>query len=108
MGGYQLMISGDILRGRYRESFGKAAPIPSGQVLPYRITMPHVNHTFLPGHRILVQVQSSWFPGLRPQPADLRRGDRLGPGRRTSARPPTPIHHDRGAASFVELPVRKG
>ena len=79
MGGYQLMISGDILRGRYRESFEKAAPVPSGQVLPYRITMPHVNHTFLPGHRILVQVQSSWFPVYDRNPQTFVEEDRLGP-----------------------------
>jgi hypothetical protein len=62
MGGYQLMISADIMRGRYRESLETAKPIPSGEVLRFRVRMPHVNHTFLPGHRIMVQVQSSWFP----------------------------------------------
>jgi putative CocE/NonD family hydrolase len=62
MGGYQLMISADIMRGRYRESVETAKPIPSGEVLPFRVRMPHVHHTFLPGHRIMVQVQSSWFP----------------------------------------------
>ena len=62
MGGYQLMIAGDILRGRFRESFSEARPIPPDEVLPYRVPMPHVNHTFLPGHRMLVQVQSTWFP----------------------------------------------
>ncbi len=62
MGGYELMISADIMRGRYREDVTKAAPIAPGQVLPYRVRMPAANHTFLPGHRIMVQVQSSWFP----------------------------------------------
>ena len=62
MGGYELMISADIMRGRYREDVSTAKSIPSGQVLPYRVRMPAANHTFLPGHRIMVQVQSSWFP----------------------------------------------
>ncbi len=62
MGGYELMISADIMRGRYREDPSTARPIPPGQSLPYRVRMPAANHTFLPGHRIMVQVQSSWFP----------------------------------------------
>jgi predicted acyl esterase len=62
MGGYELAISMDILRGRYRESFSKPAPIPANQVLPYEIKLPNVSHRFLKGHRIMVQIQSSWFP----------------------------------------------
>jgi predicted acyl esterase len=62
MGGYQLMISADIFRGRYRESFETAAPIPSNTPLRYRFALPTANHVFLPGHRIVVQIQSSWFP----------------------------------------------
>ncbi|HYC89214.1 MAG TPA: CocE/NonD family hydrolase [Thermoanaerobaculia bacterium] len=62
LGGYQLMISGDIMRGRYRESLETPKAIVPGQVVPYRVRLPEANHTFLPGHRIMVQVQSSWFP----------------------------------------------
>jgi hypothetical protein len=62
MGGYQLMISADIFRGRYRESLEKATPIAAGKALVYRFDLPNANHVFLPGHRIMVQVQSSWFP----------------------------------------------
>jgi putative CocE/NonD family hydrolase len=62
MGGYQLMISADILRGRYREAFDKPTPIPAGRKQRYRFALPTANHVFLPGHRIMVQVQSSWFP----------------------------------------------
>ena len=102
LGGYQLMISGDILRGRYRESFAQARPIPPGEVLPYRVPMPHVNHTFLPGHRLMVQIQSSWFPvyDRNPQtfveniawaaPDDYQKATQR-------------IHHGEGAASFVEV-----
>jgi putative CocE/NonD family hydrolase len=104
LGGYQLMISGDILRGRYRESFSTARPIPPGEVLPYRVIMPHVHHTFLTGHRMMVQIQSSWFPlcDRNPQtfvediawaqPDDFRQATQR-------------IHHAPGAASFVELPL---
>ena len=62
MGGYQLAIAMDIFRGRYRQSFERPAPIPSGQPQRYRFTLPTANHVFLPGHRIMVQIQSSWFP----------------------------------------------
>jgi putative CocE/NonD family hydrolase len=62
LGGYQLAISMDIFRGRYRESFEHPSAIPSNQPQRYRFVLPTVNHVFLPGHRIMVQVQSSWFP----------------------------------------------
>ena len=62
MGGYQLMVSADIFRGRYRESLETPKAIAAGQPLLYRWALPTANHVFLPGHRMMVQVQSSWFP----------------------------------------------
>ncbi|MFO1425516.1 MAG: CocE/NonD family hydrolase [Steroidobacteraceae bacterium] len=62
LGGYQLGIAMDIFRGRYRDSFEKPSAIPAGKVQRYRYALPTVNHVFQPGHRIMVQVQSSWFP----------------------------------------------
>src|SRR3546814_4395495 len=62
MGGYQLAISLDIFRGRYRKSFEHPSPIPANQVQEYKFRLPTVNHVFQPGHRIMVQVQSSLFP----------------------------------------------
>jgi len=62
MGGYQLAVSMDIFRGRYRESFEHPSAIPAGTPQRYRFVMPPTNHVFLPGHRIMVQIQSSWFP----------------------------------------------
>jgi putative CocE/NonD family hydrolase len=62
MGGYQLMVSADILRGRYRDSLSNPAPIPADKPQLFRFALPTANHVFLPGHRIMVQVQSSWFP----------------------------------------------
>jgi uncharacterized protein len=62
MSGYQLAVSMDIFRGRYRESFEHPSAIPSGLPQRYRFTLPTTNHVFLPGHRIMVQIQSSWFP----------------------------------------------
>jgi putative CocE/NonD family hydrolase len=62
MAGYQLMISADVLRGRFRESFEFPKPIEANKPLLYRFGLPTANHVFLPGHRIVVQIQSSWFP----------------------------------------------
>jgi hypothetical protein len=62
LGGYQLAISMDIFRGRYRESFERPSAIPAGKAQRYRFVLPTSNHVFLPGHRIMVQIQSSWFP----------------------------------------------
>jgi uncharacterized protein len=62
MGGYQLMISADIFRGRYRESLENPKAIESDKPLLYQFALPNANHVFLPGHRIMVQIQSSWFP----------------------------------------------
>src|SRR5439155_10639283 len=59
MGGYQLMIAADIFRGRYREGFDAAKPLAPNKPLLYRFSLPTANHVFLPGHRIMVQVQSS-------------------------------------------------
>jgi uncharacterized protein len=104
MGGYQLMVSADILRGRYRESFSNPKAIPPDQKQVYRFALPTANHVFLPGHRIMVQVQSSWFPvyDRNPQsyvgniffakPADYKKAT-------------IKIFEGGPNASFVELPI---
>jgi putative CocE/NonD family hydrolase len=104
MGGYQLMISADILRGRYRDSYSNPKAIPADQKQVYRFALPTANHVFLPGHRIMVQVQSSWFPvyDRNPQsyveniffakPADYKKAT-------------IKIFDGGSNASFVDLPV---
>ncbi|MCU1268129.1 MAG: cocE 3 [Acidobacteria bacterium] len=104
MGGYQLMVSADIFRGRYRESLETAKPITANTPLLYRFALPTANHVFLPGHRIMVQVQSSWFPlyDRNPQtfvpnifwakPSDYRKATQR-------------IFTVPGQASFIELPM---
>jgi putative CocE/NonD family hydrolase len=62
MGGYELAVSMDIFRGRYRESFERPSAIPAGKPQRYRFALPTTDHVFLAGHRIMVQIQSSWFP----------------------------------------------
>ncbi len=104
LGGYQLAVAMDIFRGRYRESLSQPSPIPSGKVQQYRFALPQVNHVFLPGHRLMVQIQSSWFPlyDRNPQsyvdniflalPKDYRKATQR-------------VYHSGGAASFISLPL---
>ena len=68
LGGYQLMIAGDVFRGRYRNSFEKPEPIVPNAVARYEIGFPANDHVFLKGHRIMVQVQSTWFPVIDRNP----------------------------------------
>jgi putative CocE/NonD family hydrolase len=62
LGGYQLAIAMDIFRGRYRESLAVAKAVEPNKPLTYRFALPTSNHVFLPGHRLIVQIQSAWFP----------------------------------------------
>ena len=68
MSGYQLMIAGDVMRGRYLKSIEKPQPIPANTVQHYKIGFPANDHVFKKGHRIKVQVQSSWFPLIDRNP----------------------------------------
>jgi putative CocE/NonD family hydrolase len=104
MAGYQLPVSMDIFRGRYREGFSEGRPVAPNTPLPYRFILPTANHVFEPGHRILVQVQSSWFPLYDRNPQtfvpnifDAAPSDYVKATQR--------IFHAPGAASFIELPV---
>lgn len=107
MGGYELPVAMDIFRGRYRESFDSPKAIAPGVALEYKFDLSPVNHVFQPGHRIMVQIQSSWFPlyDRNPQtfvpnilfaaPTDYTKATQR-------------IFHAPGVASFIELPVVQG
>jgi putative CocE/NonD family hydrolase len=62
MGGYQMLVRGEPMRARFRKSFEKPEPMPPNKVEKIEYVMPDVNHTFTKGHRIMIQIQSSWFP----------------------------------------------
>jgi len=62
MGGYQMLVRWEIMRGKYRNSYVKPEPFIPGKVTKVKYTLPDINHTFLKGHKIMVQVQSSFFP----------------------------------------------
>jgi putative CocE/NonD family hydrolase len=107
LGGYQLMIAADIFRGRYRDDYSVPRPVTPGKVETYAFNLPNASHVFLPGHRIMVQIQSSWFPlyDRNPQtwvtniffakPGDYRRATQ----RIIDAGPDS---------SFIDLPVVGG
>ncbi len=104
MGGYQFMIAADIFRGRYRSSLSRPEAVPANTPELYRFALPNANHVFLPGHRIMVQVQSSWFPLydrnpqtfvpsiFKAQPRDYRSATQT-------------IYHSQDRPSYIELPM---
>jgi predicted acyl esterase len=104
MSGYELPLATDIFRGRYRTSFEHPEAITPNEPLAYVFGLPMVNHTFLSGHRIMVQVQSTLFPlyDRNPQkyvpniflarPEDYQKATQR-------------IWHSAGEASFISLPV---
>jgi len=104
MGGYQLMVSADIFRGRYRESFEAPKAIAADKPLPYHFALPTANHVFLPGHKIMVQIQSSWFPLYDRNPQTFVTNifwAKPGDYRKAVQR----VYHSGGEASFIELPL---
>jgi len=105
MGGYQLAVGMDIMRGRYREGFASPKPIAANRPLAYEFRLPAANHVFLPGHRIMVQVQSSWFPLYDRNPQSFVQSIFLAkPGDYVKAS--QRVYHAPKEASFIALPVR--
>ncbi len=104
LGGYQQMISADIFRGRYREDFANPKPLKPNKALEYRIRLPQTNHTFLPGHRIMVQIQSSWFPLYDRNPQSFVPNILFAPPESYN-KATQRIWHTPEHATAVELPV---
>jgi len=104
LGGYQLPIAMDIFRGRYRTSFSKPEPITPDTPLTYKFVLPNANHVFLPGHRIMVQIQSSWFPLYDRNPqtyVDNIFFAKPGDYKKATQR----IYHTATDATFIDLPI---
>jgi len=104
LGGYQLMVSADIFRGRYRDSLETAKPIAPDRPLLYRFALPTATHVFLPGHRIMVQIQSSWFPLYDRNPQTFVPNifwAKPGDYRKAVER----VFHAPGEESLIEMPV---
>jgi uncharacterized protein len=104
MGGYELMIADEVFRGRFRNSFEKPEPFVPNQVTPITIDLHTTSHAFLNGHRIMVQVQSTWFPVIDRNPQkyvpnifEAKTSDYIKATQR--------IYRSKQHASNVELPV---
>ena len=98
------MIAADIFRGRYRKSLSNPEAIPASTPELYRFALPNVNHVFLPGHRIMVQVQSSWFPlyDRNPQTFVPSIFNALPSDYKTATQK---IFHSVTQPTFIELPL---
>ena len=103
MGGYQQLVRGEIMRGRYRNNFSKPEAFRPNQTERVKFDLPDVSHCFLPGHRIMVQVQSSWFPIADRNPQKF-----INIYKATDAdfqKATIRILHDAGNSSSIMLPV---
>jgi putative CocE/NonD family hydrolase len=105
MGGYQMLVRAEIMRGKFRNSFEKPEPFIPGKITNVKWELPDVAHTFLKGHRIMIQIQSSWFPLADRNPQkfiDIYKADDSD-FQKAAIR----IYHDAAHASKIILPVLK-
>ena len=104
MSGYQLMIAGDVFRGRYHSDFERPSPIPANTPVKYQIGFPANDHSFRKGHRIMVQVQSTWFPVIDRNPqkfvSNIFKAENSDFQKATQR-----IYRSGGNASHIALPV---
>ena len=106
MSGYQLMVRGELFRGRYRESFEHPKAFTPDSITPVNYTLYDVAHTFEPGHRIMIQIQSSWFPIIDRNPQKFINTYECSV-EDFMMRMPVKIYHQQDAATRVILPVVK-
>jgi putative CocE/NonD family hydrolase len=103
---YELMVAGDIFRGRFRHSFTKPEPITPGKVEEYSFGLHQVNHVFKKGHRIMVQIQSSWFPIFDRNPQSFVPNIFLAT-QKDFIKSTQKIYHNNKYSTCIELPVVK-
>jgi putative CocE/NonD family hydrolase len=106
MGGYQFMVAGEVLRGRYHKGFDKPEPLTPDKVTEFNIDLIHKDHCFKKGHKIMVQVQSTWFPVIDRNPQKYvdnifkaKDSDYVAATQR--------VYRSKSQASGVKLPVVK-
>ena len=101
---YELIITADIFRGRFRTSFRSPQPITPGKVEEYKIDLHQVNHVFKKGHKIMVQIQSSWFPLFDRNPQTYVPNIFLA-SQKDFVKSTQHIYRNNKYASYIELPV---
>jgi putative CocE/NonD family hydrolase len=105
MGGYQMLVRGEIMRGKFRNSFETPAPFTPNKIEKVKFDLPDVAHTFKKGHRLMIQIQSSWFPLADRNPqkfVNIYEAD-ITDFQKATIR----IHHDATNSSNIILPVMK-
>jgi predicted acyl esterase len=105
MSGYQMLVRAEVFRGKYRNSFEKPEAFVPGKVTEVKYTMPDVAHTFKKGHRIMIQVQNSWFPLVDRNPqkfVDIYKCQDSDFQKATQR-----IYHDSSYPSHIEVSVLK-
>ncbi|MGZ5480010.1 MAG: CocE/NonD family hydrolase, partial [Candidatus Aminicenantales bacterium] len=105
MGGYQLMIANEVFRGRFLKSFERPEPLVPDRVAEFPIDLHAADHRFLKGHRIMVQVQSTWFPLIDRNPQTFVENIFL--AKASDYRPATQrVYRSKAHPSRIVLPVR--
>ncbi len=105
MGGYQQLVRAEVLRGKFRDDFTNPSPFSPGKVENVRIRLNEVAHTFQKGHRVMIQIQSSWFPLVDRNPQKFMNIFEAEEDDFQKA--VIRVHHDRTHSSHIELPVMK-
>lgn len=106
MSGYELMVASEVFSGRFRKSFSNPEPIPPGKVEAYVIDLHQINHVFRKGHRLMVQVQSSWFPVIDRNPQ--RFVPNIFEARDSDFQTTTQrIYRNASYATYIDLPVMR-
>lgn len=105
MAGYQMLVRGEIMRGKFRNSFEKPEPFVPGQITKVNYTLPDVGHTFKKGHRLMIQIQNSWFPLADRNPQKFMNIYEALPSDYQKAT--HKIYHDSTNSSFISVSVLK-
>ena len=103
MNGYQMLVRGEVMRGKFRNSFEKPEPFVPNKITNVKYTLPDIAHTFKKGHRLMIQVQSSWFPLVDRNPqkfVDIYHAKESDFQKATIK-----VYHQPGATSKIILPV---
>lgn len=103
MGGYQMLVRGEVMRGRFRNSFEKPEAFTPGKIETVKFELPDIAHTFKQGHRLMVQVQSSWFPLVDRNPQKFVNIYSADPSDFEKAT--MRIYHDTNNTSTIYLPI---
>ena len=103
MSGYQMLVRGEVMRGRYRNSFTHPAPFTPGEITEVKYKLPDIAHCFKKGHRIMVQMQSTWFPLVDRNPQQFVNIYKAKP--EDFIKTKVYIYHDQEHPSHIVLPI---